>query len=127
MSSTGDRTRRVVEGALGDCIRTHGPITANLVESATKRLVAQLRAASETAHVYNPDDTGDQRGRIDSVYKRLEKLRYGHAILVSQHEQLRAKYAELQQVAADAEERCMKWQDRAQQAGWRWPEEETAA
>jgi hypothetical protein len=39
-----DRTavERVVRGALRSCIRDHGPITAALITSATKRVVGNL-------------------------------------------------------------------------------------
>lgn len=47
MSSIGDRTHTVVQGALRAAINDHGPITAALLPSATKRVVAALRASIE--------------------------------------------------------------------------------
>jgi hypothetical protein len=89
VSSTAERTHRVVQGALRGTIDAHGPITADLVPSATKRVVAQLRSAAEGgAKLLDPNDPA--RVAVEAVYKRLEKLRHGHARLRDQHLRLRA-------------------------------------
>jgi hypothetical protein len=107
MSSKGPRTAGVISGALRDAIHQHGPITLDNEPSATKRVVAQLRAAAESgAKLLMPEGDAEdvQQAAIDSLHKRLEKLRYGHARLVDDHRRLREENERLRALIGERHE-----------------------
>lgn len=68
MSESDTRLTKLVSGALKDTINVHGPVTKELLTSATKRIVGQLRhhvilvdEPTETEETDN-DDTGIRPG-----------------------------------------------------------------
>lgn len=78
MSGMSDRTHSVVSGALRAAINDHGPIDADLITSATKRIVAQLRAAAEHSVILGCEGDAATRSAIEAGKKRYQKLRYAY-------------------------------------------------
>lgn len=68
-----------VAGALRSAVHAHGPITADNIASAAKRMVGQLRAVEAT-------QSTDAHWR-----RRYDQLRYGHNILIERHERMKKR------------------------------------
>lgn len=88
MSSRGDRTQRVVHGAVLSMLNDHGPITKENMDSAVKRIVAQMRA--EGNRILQGEDASVIEA-TEHLRKQLHKLRHGHDLTVDQYDRCRAE------------------------------------
>jgi hypothetical protein len=86
MSTFDRRLKRVVRGALIAAINDHGPITADNLDSAIKRVVSQIDSAAEVR-----GDHAECKAALDHAFKRIERLRYGNRRLTELVNRLRAK------------------------------------
>jgi hypothetical protein len=85
MGSHRERLHNVIRGALVSCIHDHGPITADNVASAAKRLTGQI--------VGMELDTLPETAATQRLRKRYEQLKHGHQRTLNHVARLQADLA----------------------------------
>jgi len=89
-----DALQRLVNGALKDCVSVHGPITKNLISSASRRVVGQIRGRILEITRQNMTDAliEAQKKLIEQqqeTIRSLSKNRHDLLILCQEHNLLK--------------------------------------